>query len=243
MTDVEEIVDAVLFESAKSSLDSDAGRNAIIRWMNNYKLELQRKRRWYANQTTAVVGIEYEHRTIDLPTDYLSLIDFRRMGASKVVAAIDFSGMVVDQVQLSKLTRWTNEGKFREKYPDLTDEGLPIKGISNDYIVFRDYIMMSKYHPNIDGETFILEYYRLLPKYGLQDIPEENVVSSDWLSRRFSDGLQYKAMEEIYTSYEPDEQNRIKWQQRVLQAEASLNHLQIIDEVMFNEDLSMETFG
>jgi len=207
-----DIIQDVILESGRDDLEDN--RRTILRWLNTYKLKLQRESRVSFSANTAEIVALANIRSTDLPSDFLSAITIRRPRKGVAGRTHDVHGNQFTVTKEVTLHRWLNREEFLDQFPINLEDGVVHVGAFNDYILQGGSILWGPI-PSEDEQLFI-DYYRLLPKYNLDDVIEDDYTLY------FEDGLFNRCMEMVFTAWIPDKEKREAWKLERLDSERGI---------------------
>lgn len=224
---VQEIIERVRGESGRTDIP-DA---TLYRWLNSYKLKLQRDRRLFLSQNSSQLEMKANNRSTSLPTDYLQPIAIRRATSETPAQTTDFWGNRHTVIREAVLHREVNMERFLDRFPLNRADGELWVSTPNEYIIQGRSIIWGPI-PSADESLFI-DYYRALPPYdGVE-------VSEDDLSIIFHDGLFSRCMELVFQIHFPDKEKYTWHMQERLAAEKSLMMYQVTQEHPMETDLNL----
>lgn len=224
-----QIVSRIIRVSGRRDLSGN--EDLILNWLDDYKLKLQREKRYFVAEKTDTIQITANNRTTDLPDDFLFPIILRRPHAGLIGIQTDLNGQTFQVTKKVNLTRWLVREDFLTRFPIQMEDGNPNVGAVNDYILENDKIIWGP----IPGETetIYIDYFGKLPEYS----NPVNLV--DAFTKWYPDGLFYKGMQEVFEQWIPDAGKSTKWEKRSLQAELSLYKYQIGREMPMESTLEL----
>lgn len=207
-----DIIQDVITESGRDDLEDN--KRTVLRWLNTYKLKLQRESRVSFSANTSPIVAIANTRATDLPSDFLSAITIRRPTKGTIGVTQDLFGNQFAITKEVTLHRWLNKEAFLDSYPINREDGEVNIGAFNDYILQAGSIIWGPM-PSED-ETLYIDYYRLLPKYDLVDNIEDDYTTY------FEDGLFNRCMEMVFTTWIPEKEKREIWKEQRLDSERGI---------------------
>lgn len=230
---IREIVENIAFEAGRPELSDDpANINMVLRWLDRYKLYLQRDKRICFSENTSIIVLNQNNRNTPLPSDFLFPITIRRPKAGMVATTHDIHGNQFQYIKSLTFQRWLDRESFLDHFPTQRDDGELNTGATNDYIIQGRNIVWGRI-PSEDEAVFI-DYFRILPPYHYLDNPEDD------FSIYYHDGLFYEGMRRIFDTWIPDEKKADKWLKERLTAESGLRKYQVGREIPMESQLEMQ---
>lgn len=224
-----EIIRDVITESGIDDLDDNP--LVLLNWMNRYKLNLQRKKRLAFSDNSTPIQQKANVRSTSLPSDYLSPLSIRRRELGLTGITQDLFGNQFTVTKDVTLHRWINREEFLNNYPINNNQGGLYVGITNNYMIQGNNVIWGPI-PKED-ESLYIDYYRLLPKYNLTDVTEDD------FTRLFEDGLFARCMEMIFTSWIYDTKKKEMWRGERIEAESGIMKYQILREHPMESDINL----
>ena len=224
----QEIINDVIRESGRDDLEDQP--EVLLGWMNRYKIYLQRDKRISFSENTTTIIAKANIRSTTLPSDFLFPIVFRRPKSGQQGITKDILGNQFSILKETVLHRWINREDFLDRFPIQREGGEPYTGTFNDFILQGSNVIWGPIP--LENETIYVDYYRLLPKYTLNNL-------SDDFTSYFYDGLFYRCMEMVFTSWIPEEKKKEFWRSERIDAEVGIRKYQISREHPMESTLNM----
>lgn len=228
-----EIVENIAFESARPELSEEGSPESlmVLRWLDRYRLYLQRDKRICFSENTSILSLRAESRSTPLPSDFLFPITIRRPRPGMTASVSDVQGNKFVVSKGITLKRWLDREAFLDYYPVQRDEGELHTGAPNDYILQGKNIVWGPI-PSED-ETIYIDYYRLLPNYHVLNNPEDD------FSIYYHDGLFFEGMRRVFDTLIPDDKKADNWMKERLVAESGIRKYQVGREVPMESALDL----
>ena len=212
-----DIAARVIKFSHRNELSNDLG--IIFGWFEDYKLLLQREKRYFISETTANIDLIANIRFSPLPVDFLFPIALRRPKAGLIGTLQDINGSLYEVTKHVVLTRWVIREQFLDRFPTNKIDGELNSGAVNDYMFQGSDIIWGPI-PN-ENETIKLDYFKIAAPYHNPD------HLNDEFTVYYSDGLFHYAMKEIYETWIPNDKQAKIWQTKLARSEMGLKKYQI----------------
>lgn len=225
-----DIVADVILESGRDDLEDN--KRIVLKYINNYKLSLQRDKRYtFAIDNDHQFVATQNVRTTVLPDDYLSIICIRRPQLGLVGVTQDVFGNQFTITKEVTLHPWVDHEMFVEEFPLINSEGASNAGRVNDYLLQANSVVWGPIP--IETETFYIDYYKLFPEYNLTDNLTDAFITY------FRDGLYYRALEMVFTSWIPDAKKKAIWAGERKEAEGGLKKYQVQRDAFMHTTLNL----
>ena len=230
MSTILDIVADVIEESGRDELEDNKG--VVLRYINNYKLDLQRKNRYSfaASNDESIIATANNRRT-SLPDDYLSLIAIRRPQLGLTGITQDLLGNRFTIAKEVLLHPWISQENFLDQFPINNSQGQLNVGAFNNFLLQGDSVIWGP--APLETETLYIDYYRLFSNYDLV------TNLTDAFITYYHDGLYYRAMEMIFTAWVPDAKKKATWRSERMEAEGSLKKYQVQRDAMMHTTLNL----
>lgn len=228
---VSDIIHRVAIESGRDDLDVDAEPIIVLGYINDYKMALQRDKRYtFSNHTDDIEAVA-NTRISALPSDFLTLIAIRRQQRGITGISQDLFGNRFTITKEVLLHPWISNEDFLDRFPEYLENAVLNTGAFNDFLIQGSNIIWGP--APIESETLKIDYYRLLSKYNLTDNTE------DGFTTYYEDGLFYRSMEMVFTSWIPDEKKKKFWLAERISAEGSLKKYQVNRDALMHTTMNL----
>lgn len=228
---VSDIIHRIAVESGRDDLDLDGEPITALGWINDYKLALQRDKRYTFSFHTADLNVLENNRITALPDDYLTLVTIRRTQRGLTGITQDLFGNRFTVTKEVVLHPWVDQELFADRFPEFIEDGIQNVAAFNNFMLQGLSVIWGP--TPIEDEILKIDYYRLLPKYNLTDNTNDAFITY------YEDGLFYRGMEMVFTSWIPDEKKKRTWGLERKDAEGGLKKYQVNRDALMHTTMNL----